>query len=40
MGDLFDRRGLSGEWDGIDDETREEILQTNLKKIKELLPPS
>lgn len=26
--DLSDRRGLSGEWDGIDDDTKAEIVET------------
>ena len=34
IGDLTGRKGLDNEWDNTDDETKEELLQTNLEIIK------
>ncbi len=38
LGDLFGRKGLNKEWDGIDEETQEELLETNLEIIQRHLP--
>ncbi len=38
LGNLFGRSGFDGEWDGIDQETREEILETNLEIVRANLP--
>lgn len=38
LNNLFGRRGLDNEWDGIDDETREELLANNLEIVKKNLP--
>ena len=35
MEDLLDRRGFGDVWDDCDEVVKEEILQTNLKKIQE-----
>jgi hypothetical protein len=34
IGDLTGRKGLDNEWDNLDDETKEELLQTNLRLIQ------
>lgn len=42
IGDLTDRKGFDNAWDDIGEETREEILQTNLEIINKwiwLVPP-
>jgi hypothetical protein len=33
LNDLFDRRGLRQEWDGFDEDIKEELLETNLKIV-------
>lgn len=38
--DLSDRRGLSGEWDGIDDETKAEIRETWAGIVREEMSKS
>ncbi len=38
LNDIFDRRGLRQEWDGIDDDIREELLAENLKIVTKNLP--
>lgn len=38
MGNILDRRGFDNEWDGIDPDIQEELLQTNLALIKKNLP--
>ena len=38
LDDLFGRKGLDNEWDGIDDDVREELLATNLELVKKNLP--
>ena len=40
LNDLFGRGGLDGAWDAIDEETQEEILATNLEKVRKNLPQS
>lgn len=35
---LFGRKGLDNEWDGIDDDVREKLLETNLEIIRTNLP--
>lgn len=37
MNDLLGRGGFDNIWDGCDDETREEILQSNLARIMHVL---
>jgi hypothetical protein len=37
MSDLLGRKGFDNEWDGIDDEIREEILSENLGNIQKNL---
>jgi len=38
LDDLFGRKGLGNEWDGIDDEIREELLADNLELVRKNLP--
>ena len=38
LNDLFGRSGLDNEWGAIDDETREELLATNLELVRQNLP--
>ncbi|MBP9727768.1 MAG: hypothetical protein KBD27_00155 [Candidatus Moranbacteria bacterium] len=33
LDDLFGRKGLDNAWDDIDDEIREELLETNLEIV-------
>jgi hypothetical protein len=35
--DLRDRRGLKHTWDSIDEDIQQEIRDTNIKKIEEIL---
>lgn len=35
--DLFDRRGIDNVWDDMTPEDREELLETNLQKIRKEL---
>ena len=38
LGDLLGRKGFDNEWDGIDDETKEELLTENLEIVQKNLP--
>ena len=38
LGDLLGRKGFDNEWDGIDDEIKEELLTENLEIVKKNLP--
>lgn len=37
FGDILDRRGFVHNWDGIDEDVKIEILETNLKNVKKNL---
>lgn len=38
--DLFGRSGLDHQWTGIDDEIKEELLETNLEIVRQNMPSS
>ena len=38
LNDLTGRKGFDNEWDGIDDEIKEELLAENLEIVKKNLP--
>ena len=38
MHDLLGRRGFRQEWDGFDDEIKEEILDTNINTVRFNIP--